>query len=191
MSELTKRDQIIAAADQLFYQNGFEHTSFAHIAEAVKISRGNFYYHFKTKDEILAAVINLRLADKRAMLEGWELEEKNPAERIRCFIKILIQNRAKIIRFGCPLGTLTTELTKLDHSAQEDANRLFTLFRSWLMRQFQALGYKNRADELAMHLLARSQGVATLANAFSDEKFIRQEVQHLYEWLDQYAEGIA
>jgi len=191
MSDLSKRDQIIAAADQLFYQNGFEHTSFAHIAEAVNISRGNFYYHFKTKDEILAAVINLRLADKRAMLEQWEIEDKNPAERIRSFIKILILNRAKIIRFGCPLGTLTTELTKLDHSAQEDANGLFTLFRSWLTQQFQALGYNNRADELAMHLLARSQGVATLANAFTDEKFIRQEVKHLYEWLDQYAEGIA
>jgi len=191
MSDLSKRDQIIAAADQLFYQNGFEHTSFAHIAEAVNISRGNFYYHFKTKDEILAAVINLRLADKRAMLEQWEIEDKNPAERIRSFIKILILNRAKIIRFGCPLGTLTTELTKLDHSAQEDANRLFTLFRSWLTQQFQALGYNNRADELAMHLLARSQGVATLANAFTDEKFIRQEVKHLYEWLDQYAEGVA
>jgi len=191
MSDLSKRDQIIAAADQLFYRNGFEHTSFAHIAEAVNISRGNFYYHFKTKDEILAAVINLRLADKRAMLEQWEIEDKNPAERIRSFIKILILNRAKIIRFGCPLGTLTTELTKLDHSAQEDANRLFTLFRSWLTQQFQALGYNNRADELAMHLLARSQGVATLANAFTDEKFIRQEVKHLYEWLDQYAEGVA
>jgi len=189
MNDISRRDQIVAAADQLFYQNGFEHTSFAHIAEAVKISRGNFYYHFKTKDEILAAVINLRLTDKRAMLDQWELEGKNPADRIRNFIKILILNREKIIRFGCPLGTLTTELTKLNHSAQEDANRLFTLFRSWLAQQFQALGHKKRADELAMHLLARSQGVATLANAFKDEDFIKQEVKYLYGWLDQYTES--
>jgi len=34
-----------------------------------------------------------------------------------------------------------------------------------------------------MHLLARSQGVATLANAFHDEAFIRKEVEKMEEWL--------
>jgi len=191
MSGMSKRDQIIEAADQLFYQQGFEHTSFAHIAEVVKISRGNFYYHFKTKNEILDAVINLRLANTQAMLDQWEVKGETPADRIRSFINILIMNQAKIKRFGCPVGTLTTELTKLNHEAQEDANKLFTLFRSWLKHQFQQLGYKKNADELAMHLLARSQGVATLASAFNDEKFIKQEVNHLYEWLGKYTDSVA
>ncbi len=189
MSGISKRDKIIEAADQLFYQQGFEHTSFARIAEVVKISRGNFYYHFKTKDEILDAVINLRLANTQAMLDQWMIEGETPTDRIRSFINILIMNRAKIKRFGCPVGTLTTELTKLNHSAQDDANKLFTLFRLWLKRQFQQLGYKKRADELAMHLLARSQGVATLASAFNDEKFIKQEVNNLHEWLSQYPDS--
>jgi len=191
MSGISKRDQIIAAADQLFYQNGFEHTSFSDIAEVVKISRGNFYYHFKTKDEILDAVINLRLANTQSMLDQWINEGETPAERIRSFINILIMNRAKIKRFGCPVGTLTAELTKLNHAAQEDANKLFTLFRIWLKNQFSQLGYKKNADELAMHLLARSQGVAILASAFNDEKFIKQEVNHLNEWLTQYTNNIA
>jgi len=191
MSGISKRDQIIKAADQLFYRQGFEHTSFSHIAEVVKISRGNFYYHFKTKDEILDAVINLRLKNTQAMLEQWVIEGETPADRIRSFINILIMNRAKIKRFGCPVGTLTMELTKLNHSAQEDANELFTLFRTWLKNQFMQLGYKKNADELAMHVLARSQGVATLASAFNDEKFIKQEVNHLYEWLAQYTDNAA
>ena len=59
-SDKTTRDQIVEAADQLFYQNGYERTSFSDIAEAVHISRVNFYYHFRTKDEILDAVIGLR-----------------------------------------------------------------------------------------------------------------------------------
>ncbi len=40
-----------------------------------------------------------------------------------------------------------------------------------------------------MHLLARSQGVATLANAFHDEKFIRQEVQQMCDWLQSCADS--
>ena len=128
-------------------------------------------------------MIDARLADTRKMLEQWELEGKQPADRIRSFIQILIANRADIKRYGCPVGTLCGELAKLNHASKAEANKLFTLFRTWLRRQFTLLGRKADADALAMHLLARSQGVATLANAFNDEKFIRQEVKQMHDWL--------
>ena len=189
MSARTTRDHIVDAADRLFYQQGYEHTSFSDIAEVVRISRGNFYYHFKTKDEILDAVIEARLADSRAMLDQWETEGATPADRIRSFIHIMIANRADIARYGCPVGTLSSELAKLDHPAQDEANELFTLFRVWLRRQFTLLGRKADADTLAMHLLARSQGVATLASAFHDEKFIAQEVRQMHDWLAPYIDS--
>jgi TetR/AcrR family transcriptional regulator, transcriptional repressor for nem operon len=191
MSDKTTRDHIIEAADQLFYRQGYEHTSFSNIADAVRISRGNFYYHFKSKDEILDAVIDLRLANTRKMLEQWENEGEQPEDRIRSFIHILIMNRAKIKLYGCPVGTLCTELAKIDHPSQADAKKLFTLFRTWLRRQFELLGRKADADELAMHLLARSQGIATLATAFHDEKFIKYEVQQMLDWLKTCTESAA
>ena len=189
MTEKTTRDNIVEAADQLFYRQGYERTTFADIANAVKISRGNFYYHFKTKDEILDAVIKLRLTNTQKMLNQWEAEGKTPEDRIRSFINILIMNRVKIKNYGCPVGTLCTELAKLEHNSQAQANKLFTLFRTWLRKQFIQLGLKSDADKLAMHVLASSQGIATLANAFQDEKFIRQEVKQLYEWLDSCVEN--
>lgn len=179
----TTRDDIVTVADRLFYRQGYAHTSFSDIAAAVKISRGNFYYHFKTKDEILDAVIAARLAGTQAMLDAWERAGATPAARLRSFIHMLIANRADIKRYGCPVGTLCTELAKLDHAAKGEANEIFTLFRVWLRQQFEQLGCED-ADMLAMHLLARSQGVATLANAFHDEKFIRQEVAEMEAWLD-------
>jgi AcrR family transcriptional regulator len=191
MNEESTRDHIIEAADGLFYRQGYEHTSFADIAEVVKISRGNFYYHFKTKDEILDAVIAARLAKTKSMLERWELEGKQPADRILSFIGILIANRDDIKRFGCPVGTLCGELAKLDHVSQAEAGRIFALFRAWLRRQFALLGRAADADALAMHLLARSQGVATLASAFRDEEFIRQEVRLMRDWLTACPEAVA
>src|ERR1051326_3541387 len=188
MNDQSTRDHIIAAADLLFYRRGYEHTSFADIADVVRISRGNFYFHFKTKDEILDAVINRRLADTRAMLDTWEIEAKTPATRIKSFIRILIDIRADIKRYGCPVGTLCLELGKLNHTAQAEANELFTVFRTWLRRQFMLLGRERDADALAMHLLARSQGVATLASSFDDEDFIRREVDQMCAWLDACAE---
>lgn len=190
MTAATTRARIVEAADGLFYRHGFDHTSFADIADAVRISRGNFYYHFRTKDEILDAVIEARLANTCRMLECWEAEGETAEDRIRSFIHILVGNRDKIMRYGCPVGTLTTELAKLEHVAQGEANALFTLFREWLCRQFESLGRKADADALAMHLLARSQGVATLANAFGDEAFIRREVAQMCDWLQACAKGV-
>ncbi len=186
MSTPTTRDQIIEAADQLFYQQGFSHTSFTDIAAVVEISRGNFYHHFKSKDQILEAVIAVRLANTRAMLKQWEAGAAHPADRIEKFIHILIANRPHIKRYGCPVGTLSIELAKLNHDSRADARLIFTLFRNWLCKQFIQLDNVDNvddADKLAMHLLARSQGVATLANAFRDDQFIRNEVAHMSEWL--------
>jgi len=189
MSDKCTRDHIVEAADQLFYQQGFEHTSFSHIANAVQISRGNFYYHFKSKDEILEAVISLRLVNTQKMLDQWESEGEKPEDRIRCFIRILITNWSKIKYYGCPVGTLTTELAKLNHASHEEATKVFTLFRVWLSNQFKLLGRKKDADELAMHVLAFSQGTAAVANAFHDEKFMEQQVQQMCAWLDSISEN--
>lgn len=183
MRERTTREDIVKAADELFYRQGFEHTSFAHIADAVGISRGNFYHHFKTKDEILGAVIAQRLANTRAMLAQWEGGNEHPFDRIRAFIHILIANRTEIMRHGCPVGTLCAELAKLEHASQAAANELFTLFRAWLAKQFTLLGREVDANALALHLLASSQGVATLANAFHDTAFVEREVARMDEWL--------
>jgi hypothetical protein len=71
----------------------------------------------------------------------------------------------------------------MHHSARGRANELFLLFRSWLREQFNELGFEAEADELAMHVLARSQGIASLANAFHDDKFIKREVELMSDWL--------
>jgi TetR/AcrR family transcriptional repressor of nem operon len=191
MSARATRDHIVQAADRLFYRRGFEHTSFADIADAVQISRGNFYYHFKTKDDILRAVIDARLADTRKMLDQWAAEGEHPADRIRSFVRMWMVNQADIQRYGCPVGTLCAELAKVNHASQDEARELFTLFRTWLRQQFALLGRSADADVLAMHLLARSQGVAMLANVIHDEDFIRREVAQMCEWVTSLAEDTA
>ena len=183
------RQQIVAAADDLFYRKGFEHTSFADIAREVKISRGNFYHHFKTKDDILDAVIKTRLERTQHMLADWEEEGATPQDRIRCYIRILLTNWSMIRYYGCPVGTLCTELAKLNHASRAEASKVFTLFRVWLGNQFSLLGHKQDADALAMHVLSWSQGVATLGNAFDDLKYVKQEVEKMCDWLDELTAG--
>lgn len=184
MARKRTRERIVETADQLIYRQGYDHTSFADIAGAVQISRGNFYHHFKSKDEILGAVIERRLSLTQAMLDDWERAGNTPLECLRSFVLMLRANGSEIMRHGCPVGTLCSELAKLNHDAQGEARQLFGLFRTWLCRQFTLLGRPNDADDLAMELLSRSQGAATLANAFHDGDFIEQEIARMCAWLE-------
>ena len=52
------RQRIVDAADSLFYRRGYNQTSFQDISDATGIRRGNFYYYFKTKYEILESVFS-------------------------------------------------------------------------------------------------------------------------------------
>lgn len=178
------RRLIVEAADRLFYEHGYGATSFADIAAATGLSRGNFYYHFRTKDQILNAVIDARAAGTRDMIAGWEADSHNPRDRIRSFAHILVRNQHAIMAFGCPLGTLSDELAKLDHPAKSAAAQLFLLFRSWLAGQFRALDCADESDALAVHVLMRSQGIATLATAFRDPAMVERELADLDGWLD-------
>lgn len=176
---------IIEAADTLFYEQGYERTSFAHISEVVGISRGNFYHHFKTKSEILDAVIDFRIERTRQMLRDWQAEGDDPRARIQCFIKILQRNWGKIQHHGCPVGSLTTELGKLDHEHHTKAAEIFTLFQTWLSDQFKLLGCGRKSEEYAKHVLVFSQGLATLASAFKDKAYLDKEVKRMCTWVDE------
>ncbi|WP_420405641.1 TetR/AcrR family transcriptional regulator [Nisaea sp.] len=187
MRDGTTGEQIVERADDLFYRQGFERTSFADIAAEVGISRGNFYYHFRTKDEILDAVIEARIDASREMIAGWEAETDDPEARILGYIRILRDNRQDIMAYGCPVGTLTSELAKLNHRAQDAAGRIFTLFRDWLRGEFERLGCGGESDRNAMHVLAWSQGVATMANAYQDADFVEREISEISDWLHERA----
>jgi hypothetical protein len=82
---------------------------------------------------------------------------------------------------------LCTELSKLGHPLESEARALFELFQDWLRRQFRAAGHGREAEALAMHVLAFSQGVAVMAQAFRDPRFVQREVRAMTAWLDNLA----
>lgn len=52
-----RKEEILDVAEKLFGTKGFDHTSTNDILEGVGIARGTLYYHFRSKEEILDAVI--------------------------------------------------------------------------------------------------------------------------------------
>ena len=177
------RQRIVDAADDLFYRRGYNQTSFQDISDATGIPRGNFYYYFKTKDEILNAVVNSRIVALTAMLNQCEATSEDARERLLAFSNMLDIMSADVIQSGCPIGTLSSELAKDDTELHEVARQTFTLLRDWTKQQFLTLGLSN-ADELSMDLLAKMQGVTVMACAFKDMDFIQRSHQEIKDWIN-------
>jgi len=177
------RQRIIDAADDLFYRRGYNQTSFQDISDATGIPRGNFYYYFKTKDEILNAVVNSRIVDLTKMLNQCEAKSEDIRERLLEFSNMLEYNSDDVIQSGCPIGSLSSELAKDDAELQEVSRQAFSLLRNWIRQQFTTLGLSN-ADDLAMDLLARIQGITVMACAFNDAEFIRRSHQGIKDWIN-------
>jgi AcrR family transcriptional regulator len=73
----TARDEILDAAGELFTTQGYAATSTRHIAESVGIRQASLYHYFKTKDDILCALLSQTVSPTLAFLP--ELTAAAPA----------------------------------------------------------------------------------------------------------------
>lgn len=181
------RTRIVDAAGQLFYSRGYSQTSFSDIAEATGIPRGNFYYYFRSKDDILEAVVDARIVVVEDFLAECDKASDDAVIRIEYFINTLERSAEDILEFGCPIGTLSTELAKDQAVTLKNKSReLFDVLEAWLIRQFAEVGLsEDKQRPLALDLIARLQGVTVVANAYNDAEFLQQSASDLREWIEQ------
>lgn len=178
------RTEIVQAARNLFYRKGYHHTSFTDIVEEAGVVRGNVYHYFKTKDDLLGAVIEQHLAGYKAMLETWTQEKTTPQKRLKRFTRMLVAESDSLSRFGCPIGTLSTELGKNPGDEINPARALLDLFKDWLTGQFALMGFGSDAEKLGMHLLGRAQGISILTHVYRDPAWLADEVKQMEAWLN-------
>src|SRR5262249_52257748 len=96
-----KRQRLIASAGDLMHRQGMPVTTLAQVAEAADVPLGNVYYYFKTKDDLIRAVIDDRAAGVRAMLAAFE-QRRSPATRLKALVRHWADMREVIARHGCP-----------------------------------------------------------------------------------------
>lgn len=181
---LENQQKIIQSATELFYQKGYNQTSFTEIAKASGLPRGNFYYYFKSKDDILAAVVQARVESLQALVAGWERLELDPKGRLRLVLQMVDDEADNIVQHGCPLGSLAAELGKEHHLIQAQVLAMFEPLVQWLEKAYQQLGSVD-AKASAMHLMGRLQGIAVMAHIYQSKVFLHNEIDSLMVYLDR------
>ena len=178
-----KRERLIAAAYELVYRRGVARTSLADIAQAADVPVGNVYYYFKTKDDIIAAVVQAHTEHIETTLAEFERQHHSPKARLKAFIRFLAERADSTAQYGCPHGTLSSELARRAEGPDPLATILMQIQLDWAERQFRIMGRRDSYD-LAIELLVGYQGSAVLTNALGQPQLMARQARHLGKWID-------
>ncbi len=135
------RERVVDAARQLFWEQGYEATSLARIAEASGANPGSVYYFFRTKAEILDAV----LEHYERQLGAWLLDPvfertDDPLQRVYGVIgtyrSFLLETGYSL---GCPVGGLALEIDEALPKARTRIAGLFASLTGALVSCFEAM----------------------------------------------------
>jgi AcrR family transcriptional regulator len=179
-----KRDRLIDAASQLFYEQGVERTTIADIATAADVPLGNVYYYFKTKDDVVDAVVSMRMGEIEATHAALETMYDTPVDRLKGLFKSLSGQAEIIAQRGCPIGSLCTELSKRGPGPDPNSAKLMQALIDLAEQYFQEMG-RSDAHELAIEMITSYQGTAVLANATASSELMRREADRIDRWIDE------
>jgi AcrR family transcriptional regulator len=81
-----RRTEILEAAQRLFMSRGYDATTVNDLISAVGISKGAFYHHFSSKDDVLRALVwNMAEQGLAALSPLFEREDITPLEKLKSF----------------------------------------------------------------------------------------------------------
>jgi TetR/AcrR family transcriptional regulator, transcriptional repressor for nem operon len=178
-----KRERLVAAAAELVQRHGTETPTLAQIAEAANVPPGNVYYYFKTREELLAALVERRRDELEALLSELD-QRRSPRVRLKGLAHSWAATVGELVEHGCPVGCLASELGKTHPDLAPNAAGLFEEILDWSEKQFRELGHRDPRGP-ATTLLAGIQGAAVLTDVLQDPDIMRCEVQRLDRWIDE------
>ena len=180
-----KRQRLIDGARELIHEQGVQRTTLAQIAERADVPPGNVYYYYKTRDELVHAVIESRLDSIRELLGRLD-RRTTPKARLKALAGSWEEAAPRVKEHGCPIGSLACELSKDDNALAADGARMIRELLDWMEGQFRELRRRD-APALAVTLLASIQGAALLSNTLRDEELFHREIRRIRRWIDDVA----
>jgi TetR/AcrR family transcriptional regulator, transcriptional repressor for nem operon len=191
----TTREAILVAALRLMHVHGYNGTSLDDVLRESGIGKGNFYYHFRSKEELGYAILDQIVST----FVGQTLEPcfsdptDPPLAQIGCFLDRVVQaQRDRQCRGGCAMGNLASELSDVHEGFRK---RLASVFTTWHGRLAEALTEAKRRGEVvvgcdaeasARFLVASLEGAILLTKLSKDIGVMEQCVGEVKRYLTAY-----
>ncbi|PUZ28660.1 TetR/AcrR family transcriptional regulator [Chitinophaga parva] len=193
------QEQLLQAAKQLFQVHGFRRVTLDDIAKAIGKARSSLYYYYKTKEEILDAVIGVEIRALMASLAAAISKAPNVEEKIKAFF---LAKLSAVIEKGAFFNSLDegmdpselsgfrkTRLAVHDQIFQQEGAMLAQVITEGIrLGELTRLNHKDQ-DDLVFVLLSSLRGMKremTIKNDFSNmESWVNILVRSMIHGLKQ------
>ncbi len=186
------RTHILDIAYQEMYQKGFQGLRVDEVLEKAKLTKGAFYHHFSSKQELGFAVIDEVVSGFFQVFWIDALERSvDPVETIKLSIKnmsdVLGQN---FVTLGCPLNNLSQEMSSLDEGFRSRITAIYKNWRSCLEQAFErgkkegTIGLDIDAKTTSLFITASIEGCIGMAKSEQDQQMLFSCIGELSCYLD-------
>ncbi len=189
------RDQILDVAGRLIQLRGYHATSLDDVLKASGVGKGNFYYYFKSKEDLGYAILDrmLQAFVERTLDPAFADSVADPVVQIQEFLdRVLDNQRQRSCIGGCPMGNLASELSDVHEGFRQ---RLAGMFLQWRVTLGEVLARGRESGRLrsgldpasaAEFLVAALEGAILLTKVTRDISVMERCVTELKQHLTLY-----
>lgn len=183
------RQKLIQSATELIRRKGYVATTIDDICEHSGVTKGAFFHHFKTKEELAEACLAAWDQMAAAMEEGAPFQKAaNPRRRVLGYMEFFIGvfDNPKILK-SCLAGTTAQEVSDTNPTLRDAANACFlnaeTRLQALLDDACKTLRKPVDTASLATLWVGTMQGSLILFKASQDPSVIRRNLEHVKRYI--------
>lgn len=167
------RERIVSAAARLFYDEGIRAVSVDAVAEKAGVTKKTLYYHFRSKDDLVAAYLESRDQPTLALYARWFAETPGDVVAKTKGIFTRFGDAAESARWkGCGFLRTTAELASTPgHPAVKAGARHKKRFEDWLSRMFAKQGLRE-PEAVGRRIMLLLDGAATVMLIHRDRAYV-------------------
>lgn len=185
------RTRLLDAALNVFRAKGYTATRVEDICAAAGLTKGSFFHHFKTKDELAIAAAGRWTEVTGALFRDADYHKpSDPVDRVLAYIEFRKQLlRGPVAEYTCLLGTLIQEIYDTNPPIREACEASIASHVETLVPDIEAAkaahapGATWSAESLALHTQAVMQGSFIIAKARYDTDAAADSVDHLKRYV--------
>ena len=189
------REAILDAATGLMHLKGYQATTLDDVLRESGVGKGNFYYYFKSKEDLGYAILDQVIASfLERTLDPCFSDPTGPrVAQVRCFLdRVLAAQRERNCVGGCALGNLASELSDVHEGFRARLTGVFSAWRERLtgaLQEAQASGSVRpecRPEAVAQFLVASLEGAILMTKLSKDIAVMERCVEELKRYLTLY-----
>jgi len=185
---MSSKDKLLKVAFEEIYQNGYHATSVDKILKKASMNKGSMYHFFKSKKELILAVIDVHIDEYIQGKYGVILDSNE--NMIEAIMAVLTNKPSYNFCYGCRLNNLVIELANQDKDFQKALEisyfKFESIFHEALNRAVANKEIKEDIDTkaLGMFIVASIQGALTTAKKSQDSQYYDTCISQLNNYLN-------